>query len=130
MSTGVWLCALAGAACMGAAIRERTVVSRLRRNGTRTEGTVVRVLVDSAEGTQTPVIRFTDAGGHLIEFTPSASGIGLGLAAGTTVPVVYPLGNSHEARVFTARHRVLPSLLSAFVGAIFLGVAVVIALTD
>lgn len=126
MSIGVWLCALVGVACLGVGVYERTVVSRLSRDGLRTEGTVVRVLVD--DGAQRPVIQFTDPRGYLIEFSPTTSGVGLGLDVGSIVPVAYPPGKPQAARVFTARHRVLPYVFSGLIGSIFLGAAVLIAL--
>ncbi|MFD7235126.1 DUF3592 domain-containing protein [Streptomyces syringium] len=126
MGFGVWLCASVGVALLGVGVYERTVVSRLRRDGVRTEGIVVRVLVD--DGAQRPVIEFTAPGGYLVEFSPTTSGMGLGLDVGSTVPVAYPPGRPQAARVFTARHRVLPSVFSALIGSIFLGAAVLIAM--
>ncbi|MFB7054115.1 DUF3592 domain-containing protein [Streptomyces vinaceus] len=126
MGIGVWLCAFVGAALLGVGVYEWAVVSRLRRDGVRTQGTVVRVVVD--DGAQRPVIEFTAPGGHLIEFSPTTSGVGLGLDVGSTVPVAYPPGRPQTARVFTARYRVLPSVFSVLIGSIFLGAAALIAI--
>lgn len=84
------------------------------------------VVDDSA---QHPVIAFTDKAGHHIEFTPQVAGIGLWLTVGQKVPIAYLDGQPQAARVFTARYRVLPSVLSGLAGLIFLvaGVAVILA---
>ncbi|MEV6039398.1 DUF3592 domain-containing protein [Nonomuraea sp. NPDC052116] len=74
------------------------------------------------------VIAFTDKAGYHIEFTPQVAGIGLRLTVGQRVPIAYLDGQSQAARVFTARYRVLPSVLSGMAGLIFLGAGIAVIL--
>src|SRR5262249_33865407 len=129
-SKAVWLCGFVGLLSLGAAIHDWIVAARLRRNGTRTEGTVVKVVVEEQGSAGRPVIRFFEAGGRLIEFSPTATSRLLELPLGSTVPLVYPPDNAEAARVFTVRHEVIPGLIPAFVGAVFLAVAVVVAVKE
>ncbi|MCF6476300.1 hypothetical protein FAF44_49370 [Nonomuraea sp. MG754425] len=73
------------------------------------------------DSSQRFVIAFTDRAGHHIEFAPQVAGIGLRLNVGQQVPIAYLDGQPQAARVFTARYRVLPSVLSGMAGLIFLG---------
>ncbi|MFI9560935.1 DUF3592 domain-containing protein [Nonomuraea endophytica] len=104
------------------AVRERRLVSRLRRYGVHGQGTVTRTVVHDT--TQHPVIAFTDRAGHHIEFTPRVAGIGLQLTVGQQVPIAYPDGQPQAARVLTPRHRVLTGVG----GLIFLVAGIVIIL--
>ncbi|MGW0197119.1 hypothetical protein [Nonomuraea sp. NPDC003201] len=89
-------------------------------------GTVIGAVVH--DSSRYPVIAFTDHAGHHIEFTPQVAGIGLRLTVGQQVPIACLDGQSQAARVFTTRYRVLPSVLSAVAGLIFLvaGIAVIL----
>ncbi|MER6947475.1 DUF3592 domain-containing protein [Nonomuraea sp. NPDC000554] len=113
--------------CLVFAVRERRLISRLQRYGVHGWGTVTRAVVHDT--TQHPVIAFTDHAGHHIEFTPQVAGIGLRLTVGQQVPIAYLDGQPQAARVFTARYRVLPSVLTGMGGLIFLvaGIAVILA---
>ncbi len=64
------LCTTAGLVLLGIAVREGTVVQRLRQHGVRTWGVVVdNVRTRDNQGPKwIPVIAFTDRSGHRVEF--------------------------------------------------------------
>ncbi|MFI9846762.1 DUF3592 domain-containing protein [Nonomuraea sp. NPDC051941] len=109
------------------AVRERRLIFRLQRSGVHGWGTVIGAVME--DSSQHYVIAFTDHAGHHIEFRPQVAGIGLRLNVGQQVPIAYLDGQSQAARVFTARYRVLPSVLSGMAALIFLvaGIAVIMA---
>ncbi|MEV0372499.1 DUF3592 domain-containing protein [Streptomyces sp. NPDC050636] len=127
--TSVVACGAAGLLPLWLGLREALVVRRLRRDGIRTRGVVVdNVRSDSDGSIWVPVIAFRDQQGHRVKFTPRIRGSGLGLATGCNVPVVYLPRDPQSARVYTPRHMVGPVVFLLFVGAAFLGFAVLSAL--
>ncbi|WP_063735156.1 DUF3592 domain-containing protein [Streptomyces sp. RTd22] len=125
------LCIAVGLFLYACAWRDARLVGRLRRTGVRTEGQVVANVVDhqsrNRNPTQTPVIRFHDHHGYKVEFTTAIQGVGLGLATGRTVDVMYLPGESQKARVWMRRHIVGPMAGLALGGTLFLGFGLVIA---
>ncbi|MFE2184034.1 DUF3592 domain-containing protein [Streptomyces sp. NPDC059455] len=123
------LCVAVGLLLYACAVRDARLVRRLRREGVRAEGEVVANLVDRRDqgGTQTPVIRFHDHQGYVVEFTTAIQGIGLGLATGRRVDVRYLPGESQKARVWMRRQLVGPAVGLTLGGTIFLGFGLVIA---
>lgn len=116
---------------LGWGFREASTVLRLRRRGLLAQGRVVqnvRRTARSGEPSWIPVIAFTDAAGHHVEFTPQATGTGLGLSTGRTVEVIYLPENSQDARVNSRGHLLAPPLAAAFSGLAFLAIAVAIIL--
>ncbi|MGW2329036.1 DUF3592 domain-containing protein [Streptomyces sp. NPDC001700] len=105
------LCIAIGLAAYALALRDARVVLRLRREGVRTEGVVIANAADHRRGkrhpTQTPTIRFRDNRGHDVQFSP-ASAVGLRLATGQQVGVVYLPGASRKARVHMRRYMMAP----------------------
>lgn len=112
---GLYVLSLAG--------REASLALRLRRRGLTAEGTVVEnVRCDGPSGpTWLPVIAFTDAEGHRVEFTPSMTGTGMGLSTGRTVDVIYLPEAAPDARIDDWRHLLVPSLVMAFAGLALFG---------
>jgi hypothetical protein len=87
------------------------------------------VRIDERNGPQwAPVIAFADQRGYRVEFTTRIRGVGMGLATGREVPVVYLPQNPQLARVRMWRHMVGPALFALFAGLAFLGFAVLIVL--
>ncbi|MFD5388654.1 DUF3592 domain-containing protein [Streptomyces sp. NPDC127074] len=125
------LCIAVGLLIYACAVRDVRLVRRLRREGLRTEGLVVANIVNRRDEstTQTPVIRFHDHQGYLVEFTTAIQGIGMGLATGRRVDVVYLSGSSHKARVYMRRQMVGPAVGMTLIGSIFLSLGLVIAFT-
>ncbi|MFI8989473.1 MULTISPECIES: DUF3592 domain-containing protein [Streptomyces] len=125
------LCIAVGLFIYACAVRDARLVRRLRREGLRTEGLVVANIVDRRDrsATQTPVIRFHDHQGHVVEFKTAIQGIGMGLATGRRVGVVYLPGSSHKARVDMRRQLVGPAVGMILIGTLFLGLGLVIAFT-
>ncbi|WP_413809165.1 DUF3592 domain-containing protein [Streptomyces sp. OE57] len=127
------LCVAVGLLLYVFAWRDAQLVRRLRREGFRTEGLVVANVVDrrSRNGnqspTQTPVIRFHDHQGYMVEFTTAIQGVGLGLATGRRVEVMYLPGESQKARVWTRRHILGPSAGLTLGGTLFFGFGLVTA---
>ncbi|MBU3865092.1 DUF3592 domain-containing protein [Streptomyces sp. 4503] len=123
------LCIAVGLLIYACAVRDIRLVRRLRREGLRTEGLVVANIVDRRDdgATQTPVIRFHDHQGYLVEFKTAIQGVGMGLATGRRVGVVYLPGSSHKARVDMRRQMVGPALGMTLIGSIFFGLGLVIA---
>ncbi|MBP8539397.1 DUF3592 domain-containing protein, partial [Streptomyces sp. MK37H] len=123
------LCITIGLFLYACAVRDARLVRRLRREGLRTEGLVVANVVDRRDRnpTQTPVIRFHDHQGYEVEFTTAIQGIGMGLATGRRVGVVYLPGNSHNARVWMRRQLVGPAVGMTLTGTLFLGFGLLIA---
>ncbi|WP_239376416.1 DUF3592 domain-containing protein [Frankia sp. Cj5] len=66
-----------------------------------------------------PVIAFTDDKGERIEFTPRVAAIGLQYPVGRVLPLLYPPGKPHEARVATRRSRVIPIFFAVTFGLAF-----------
>ncbi|GAA0992026.1 MULTISPECIES: DUF3592 domain-containing protein [Streptomyces violaceusniger group] len=125
------LCVAVGLLLYACAVRDARLVRRLRREGVRTEGVVVANVVDRRERnrhpTQTPVIRFHDHQGYVVEFTTAIQGVGLGLATGRRVDVRYLPGESQKARVWMRRHILGPAAGLTLGGTLFLGFGLVIA---
>ncbi|MFD7500508.1 DUF3592 domain-containing protein [Streptomyces sp. NPDC059850] len=123
------LCIAIGLLAYGYALRDARLVLRLRREGLRTEGIVVANVADRRDRNpiQTPVIRFRDHQGHDVRFTPAASGIGLGLATGRHVDVVYLPTDPQKARVRMRRHMMAPMAGLTLCGTLFLGFGLLIA---
>ncbi|MER8159519.1 DUF3592 domain-containing protein [Streptomyces sp. NPDC094472] len=125
------LCITIGLFLYARAVRDTRLVRRLRREGLRTEGLVVANIVDRRDRnrspTQTPVIRFHDHQGYEVEFTTAIQGIGMGLATGRRVGVVYLPGESQKARVWMRRQLVGPAVGMTLIGTLFLGFGLVIA---
>ncbi|MFD8814380.1 DUF3592 domain-containing protein [Streptomyces sp. NPDC059627] len=131
MNFGAVLCTVVGLGLLGVAMREGTVVRRLRRHGVRTWGVVVdNVRTSNGDGPKwTPVIAFTDRMGYRVEFSTRMQGSGMGLATGRQVEVVYLAQNPQIARVRMWRHVMGPVVFLVLGGLAFLGVGVLIALT-
>ncbi|MGW2426784.1 DUF3592 domain-containing protein [Streptomyces sp. NPDC001709] len=126
---GIGLAVLAGLVSLWAGAREARLQMRLSRYGLHAEGVVADQEHAPADDSSTPVIEFTDRQGRPVRFRPVATGMGLGLALGTHVPVVYLLERPQSARVFTRKHR-LSLIVGLFAGGmIFLGVAIGVLLT-
>ncbi|MGW1754555.1 DUF3592 domain-containing protein [Streptomyces mirabilis] len=126
---GVGLAVLAGLASLWAGAREARLQIRLGRYGLHSEGVVVGQEHEPGDDCSTPVIEFTDQEGQPVTFRPVATGLGLGLALGARVPVVYLPERRASARVFTRKHR-LSLIVGLFAGAmLFLGVAAGVVLT-
>lgn len=136
------LCVAIGLFLYACALRDARLVRRLRREGVRTEGLVVANVDRQARNrnqTQnlkqkqnrntipTPVIRFHDRQGHEVEFTTAIQGIGLGLATGRRVEVMYLPGESQKARVWMRRQLVGPALGMILAGTLFLGFGLMVA---
>lgn len=138
------LCIAIGLFLYAYALRDARLVWRLRREGVRTEGLVVanvdhQVRNQNRKQNQnlkqkqnrntipTPVIQFHDRQGHEVEFTTAIQGIGLGLAAGRRVEVMYLPGESQKARVWMRRQLVGPALGMILGGTLFLGFGLLIA---
>ncbi|MGW1507073.1 DUF3592 domain-containing protein [Streptomyces mirabilis] len=120
---GIGLAVLAGLVSLWAGAREARLQMRLSRYGLHTEGVVVDQEHRPGDDCSTPVIEFTDRQGRPVRFRPVATGLGLGMALGTHMPVVYLPERPESARVFTRKHR-LSLIVGLFAGAmIFLGVA-------
>ncbi|WP_433171687.1 DUF3592 domain-containing protein [Actinoallomurus sp. CA-150999] len=117
------LCTGAGAWCLRLSVREGRLMSRLRRSGLRTEGTVTqRERKRSGDDwTWASVIEFTDGQGRHTEFTSH----GLDLAVGSRVPLLYSPEDPKVARVLTKHHRANQALLF-LMGLMWLGGAVMI----
>ncbi|MFK0284290.1 DUF3592 domain-containing protein [Streptomyces sp. NPDC090499] len=132
MNFGAVLCTVAGLGLLVAAVREGTVVHRLRRHGVHTWGLVVdNVRTTDRDGPKwVPVIAFTDRLGYRVEFSPRARGTGMGLATGRQVEVVYLAQNPQIARVRMWRHVVGPVVFLTFGALVFLGFGVLIAVTS
>ena len=128
---GTVVCGAVAVLLIGVSLQDAAVVRRLRRHGRRTHGVVVdNVRVDDRNGPQwAPVIAFADQRGHRVEFTTRIRGVGMGLATGREVPVVYLPQNPQIARVRMWRHMVGPALFALLAGLVFLGFAVLIVLT-
>ncbi|MFD7612411.1 DUF3592 domain-containing protein [Streptomyces sp. NPDC059828] len=126
---GLGLAVLVGLVSLWAGAREARLQMRLSRHGLHAEGVVVDQEHQPGDDCSTPVIEFTDRQGRPVRFRPVATGLGLGLALGANVPVVYLPEKPESARVFTRKHR--PSLIvGLFAGAmIFLGVVAGVVLT-
>ncbi|ATL83293.1 DUF3592 domain-containing protein [Streptomyces malaysiensis subsp. malaysiensis] len=123
------LCVAVGLLLYACAWRDARLVRRLRREGFRTEGVVVANIVDRRDRstTQTPVIQFHDHHGYLVEFKTAIQGIGLSLATGRRVAVMYLPGESQKARVWMRRHIIGPAAALTLIGTLFLGFGLVIA---
>jgi hypothetical protein len=123
------LCGAVALLLFAYALREFLAVRRLRRRGVRAQGFVVdNVRVDSDSGPEwVPVVAFTDRRGHRVEFSPRARGVGLGLATGREVPVLYLPDDPREARVLMWRHVEGTAAFIFLCGALFLAGAVVFA---
>lgn len=130
--TGVAVCGAVAVLLLGVGVRDGVLVRRLRRRGIRAWGVVVdNVRVDRSDsGPQwVPVIAFADRHGHRVEFSPRMRGTGMGLATGRQVPVVCLPHDPRTARVLTLRHMAGPVVFVLLAGLVFLGAAVLIALT-
>jgi hypothetical protein len=130
---GVVVCGAVAVILVAVALRDGAVVRRLRRHGIRTRGVVVdnvRVHDHRSGPTWAPVIAFADQRGYRVEFTTRIRGVGMGLATGREVPVVYLPHNPQTARVYMWRHMVGPTLFCLLVGLVFLGFGMFIALTQ
>ncbi|MFI0780922.1 DUF3592 domain-containing protein [Streptomyces sp. NPDC021212] len=127
------LCVAVGLFLYACALRDARLVRRLRREGVRTQGLVVANVVDhqsqNRNPTQTPIIRFHDHQGYEVEFKTAIQGVGLGLATGRTVDVMYLPSESQKARVWMRRHIVGPMAGLALGGTLFLGFGLVIVLS-
>ncbi|QLH22149.1 DUF3592 domain-containing protein [Streptomyces sp. Rer75] len=125
------LCVAVGLLLYASALRDARLVRRLRREGVRTEGLVVANVVNRQDrnrnALQTPIIRFHDHQGYEVEFATAIQGVGLGLATGRRVDVMYLPGESQKARVWMRRHIVGPMAGLALGGTLFLGFGLVIA---
>ncbi|GAA1675702.1 DUF3592 domain-containing protein [Streptomyces yatensis] len=123
------LCIAVGLLTYACAVRDVRLVRRLRREGLRTEGLVVANVVSRRDDStiQTPVIRFHDHQGYVVEFKTAIQGVGMGLATGRRVGVVYLPGSSHKARVDMRRQLVGPALGMILMGSLFLGLGLLIA---
>ncbi|MGV9855051.1 DUF3592 domain-containing protein [Streptomyces sp. NPDC003442] len=123
------LCIAVGLLVYACAVRDVRLVRRLRREGFRAEGVVVANIVSRRDdgGTQTPVVRFHDHQGYMVEFTTAIQGVGLGLATGRRVDVRYLPGESQKARVWMRRQLVGPAAGMTLIGSIFFGLGLVIA---
>ncbi|MEU4897518.1 DUF3592 domain-containing protein [Streptomyces sp. NPDC044780] len=123
------LCITIGLFLYACAVRDARLVRRLRREGVRTEGLVVANVVDHRSGNspQTPVVRFHDHQGYEVEFTTAIQGVGMGLATGRRVGVVYLPDNSRKARVWMRRQLVGPAVGMTLIGTLFLGFGLLIA---
>lgn len=89
--TSFWICLASAVVLSGVMYLEVRSVLRLRREGVRTEGTVVDNVERTSERSRkrwAPVIAFTDAEGYHVEFAPRA-GSGRPLPLGRTVKVIY-----------------------------------------
>ena len=73
---------------------------------------------------------FVDHQGHRVTFSPKLRGLGMGLATGREVPVVYLAHDPRVARVHLPRHMVAPGVFLLFIAAVFLLAAALIGLTD
>lgn len=123
------LCITIGLFIYACAVRDVRLVRRLRREGLRTEGLVVANIADRRDEStaQTPVIRFHDHRGYMVEFKTAIQGIGMGLATGRRVGVVYLPDSSHKARVDMRRQLVGPAVGMILVGTLFLGLGLLVA---
>ncbi|MER5430262.1 DUF3592 domain-containing protein [Streptomyces sp. NPDC002588] len=113
-----------------AALKDGAAARKLRRHGIHTRGVVVdNVPVEerNSGANVAPIIAFADRQGCRVEFTTRIRGVGMGLATGREVPVVYLAHEPQSARVFTRRHMLGPALGMAFVASGFLCAGVVIA---
>ncbi|MFF0630088.1 DUF3592 domain-containing protein [Streptomyces sp. NPDC004296] len=125
----IGLAVLAGLVSLWAGAREAWLQMRLSCYGLHAEGVVVDQEHEPADDCSTPVIEFTDRQGRAVRFRPVATGLGLRLALGAHVPVVYLPERPASARVSTRKHR-LSRIVGLFAGSmIFLGVAVGVVLT-
>lgn len=127
-AVGTALCTGAASVALWAAVHERRVLSRLRRHGVRTVGTVLRTEIrDTSEPIRVPVIEFTDGDGRRQEFRPGPAGAGLHLPVGSRVPVVFLPEDPKTVRVFTTRYRVVPAVVLMVTMTAFLGAGAMIA---
>ncbi|QPP06055.1 DUF3592 domain-containing protein [Streptomyces bathyalis] len=102
MEAGVsfWICLTSAVVLSGLFCLEVRSVLRLRREGVRTEGTVVDNVEKTAESRRrwVPVIAFTDTEGYRVEFAPRARS-GRPLPLGRTVRVIYLRDSPCDARM-------------------------------
>ncbi|MFD7920940.1 DUF3592 domain-containing protein [Streptomyces sp. NPDC059740] len=119
---------LAGLGVIGWSVREIALVQRLRREGVRTEGVVVRHRGESAkEGPVTfAVVGFVDLHGLRHEVRAGSSGV-RGLPVGGPALVVYLPGVKGSARVDVPSKRRV-GLQSLVAGGVFLAVGVMLLL--
>jgi hypothetical protein len=95
-----WICLVSAVVFAGVVCLELRSVLRLRREGVRTEGTVVDNVAKTSERRRrwVPVIAFDDAEGYLVEFVPRAQS-GRSMPLGRTVKVIYPHDKPQAARI-------------------------------
>ena len=87
---------------IGMAIAGSTVISERRQRRAawvHTQGTVVDMLPGPANGSPRPLVTFDTPDGERIRFTPTARSGWQAPNVGDTVPVIYPVGLPHEARI-------------------------------
>jgi hypothetical protein len=96
---GSLLAIVAGLLLFGYAVREAVHQRRLRREGVRTEGVVVRHRrQQGTDGGYHAVVQFVDAQGTVHEFQAAVSGT-KGLPVGGRAPVVYLPGVPKSGRL-------------------------------
>ncbi|MEV0639452.1 DUF3592 domain-containing protein [Streptomyces sp. NPDC050619] len=116
---------LIGLIVIGFGIYEATLHRRLRREGTRTEGRVVRHREKRIQKGTTyfAVVDFVDAQGTRHEFEARVSGV-KGLPVGGQAPVVYLLGAPKTARIDHAQKRLESIGIPLLVGIAFTAAAI------
>ncbi len=116
---------LIGLIVIGFGIRETALQLRLRREGIRTEGLVVRHRRERIQrGTVFfAVVNFVDAQGTSHEFEAKVSGV-RGLPVGGQAPVVYLLGAPKTARLDHSRKRLESIGLPLVAGIVFTAAAI------
>ncbi|MBY8862230.1 DUF3592 domain-containing protein [Nocardia sp. CA2R105] len=115
---GPLLSTVAGLLLLGYAVREAVYQRRLRREGIRTEGVVVRHNRQmGTEGGSHAMVQFVDAQGTLQEFRAAVSGI-KGLPVGGRAPVVYLPGVPKSGRLDLASKLRFALLFPAVAGTI------------
>ncbi|MGV4987863.1 DUF3592 domain-containing protein [Streptomyces sp. NRAIS4] len=123
---GIGLAVLAGLVSLWAGAREARLQMRLSRYGLQAEG-VVDQEHEPGDDCSKPVIEFTDRQGRPVRFRPPTTGTGLAL--GTRVPVAYLPERPNNARVFTRKYRLYPTVGLLFGAMLWLGVAAECVLT-
>ncbi|MEU7487056.1 DUF3592 domain-containing protein [Streptomyces sp. NPDC042319] len=125
----LWLAVLfllMGPVVIGFGIREAALQRRLRHEGIRTEGLVVRHRrKSSSEGGHTTfaVVNFVDAQGGPHEFQAQSSGV-KGLPVGGQAPVLYLPGAPKTARLDISSKRVGHLVASSVGGIAFMAIAI------
>lgn len=95
-----WICLASAVVLSGVFCLEARSVLRLRREGVRTEGTVVDNVEKTSQSKRrwVPVVAFTDVEGYHVEFVPRAQS-GRSLPLGRTVKVIYLRDKPWAARM-------------------------------